>query len=249
MEQAFSRTEMLLGKAAMEKLAASRVAVFGIGGVGGYVCEALVRSGIGAFDLVDSDVVSLSNLNRQIIALRSTLGRYKTEVMKERMLDINPAADVRVHNCFFLPENRDAFPFDTYDYVVDAVDTVAAKLALAEAAREYGVPLISSMGAGNKLDGSAVRDSDILETRPDPLSRVMRRELKKRGIERLKVVWSEEPPMIPRREETPEEQPGGSGRTPGSVAFAPSVAGLILAGEVIRDLTAELRSGRREIDG
>ena len=239
MEQAFSRTEMLLGRAAMERLSASRVAVFGIGGVGGYVCEALVRSGIGAFDLVDSDTVSLSNLNRQIIALRSTLGRYKTEVMKERMLDINPEVDVRVYNCFFLPENREVFPFATYDYIVDAVDTVSAKLALAETAREHGIPLISSMGAGNKLDGSAFRIADISETHTDPLARVMRRELKKRGIERLKVVWSEEPPMSAREAEAKEELSGKPGRIPpGSVAFVPSVAGLILAGEVIRDLTA-----------
>ena len=242
MELAFSRTEKLLGKAAMEKLAKSRVAVFGIGGVGGYVCEALVRSGVGAFDLVDSDVVSISNLNRQIIALRSTLGRYKTEAMRERMLDINPEADVRVYNCFFLPENRDEFPFTDYDYVVDAVDTVSAKLALAETAMENGVPLISSMGAGNKLDGSAFRVSDIFETHTDPLARVMRRELKKRGIERLKVVWSEEPPMNPRQEDAEEDPSGKPCRTPpGSVAFAPSAAGLILAGEVVRDLTAGLR--------
>ncbi|MBR6951426.1 MAG: tRNA threonylcarbamoyladenosine dehydratase [Oscillospiraceae bacterium] len=241
MDQAFSRTEMLLGKAAMEKLAASRVAVFGIGGVGGYVCEALVRSGVGAFDLVDSDTVSLSNLNRQIIALRSTVGRFKTEVMRERMLDINPAADVRVYNRFFLPENKDTFPFAEYDYVVDAVDTVSAKLALAEAAAEYGIPLISAMGAGNKLDGSAFRVSDISRTHTDPLARVMRRELKKRGIEKLKVVWSDEPPLTPWRKETEEDRPGKQGRTPGSVAFAPSAAGLILAGEVIRDLTDGLR--------
>ena len=241
MEQAFSRTERLLGKAAMEKLRKSRVAVFGIGGVGGYVCEALVRSGIGAFDLVDSDVVSPSNLNRQIIALHSTMGRYKTEVMRERMLDINPETDVRVYNCFFLPENRDEFPFPSYDYVVDAMDTVSAKLALAETAKEHGIPLISSMGAGNKLDGSAFRVSDVFETHTDPLARVMRRELKKRGIERLKVVWSEEPPLAS-QEETEEDPSGKPGRTaPGSVAFAPSVAGLILAGEVIRDLTAGLR--------
>ena len=242
MEQAFSRTEMLLGRAAMEKLASSRVAVFGIGGVGGYVCEALVRSGVGAFDLVDSDIVSPSNLNRQIIALRSTLGRQKTEVMRERMMDVNPDADVRVYNCFFLPENRDEFPFASYDYVVDAVDTVSAKLALAEAAKEYGVPLISSMGAGNKLDGSAFRVSDISETHTDPLARVMRRELKKKGIDRLKVVWSEESPLTPRKEDTEADPSGKPGRTPpGSAVFAPAAAGLILAGEVIMDLTAGLR--------
>ncbi|MBR4743473.1 MAG: tRNA threonylcarbamoyladenosine dehydratase [Oscillospiraceae bacterium] len=243
MEQAFSRTERLLGKAAMEKLAASRVAVFGIGGVGGFVCEALVRSGVGAFELVDSDTVSISNLNRQIIALRSTVGRYKTEVMKERMLDINPDADIRLHTCFFLPENEDQFPFGSYDYIVDAVDTVAAKLALAGKAKEYGIPVISAMGAGNKLEGSGFRVSDISETRTDPLARVMRRELKKRGIDRLKVVWSDEAPMVPRTDGGPmEEDDGGCRRTaPGSLAFVPSAAGLIIAGEVVKDLTAGLR--------
>ena len=249
MEDQFERLELLLGEQTIDRLKASTVAIFGIGGVGGYVTEALARSGVGSFVLVDNDVVSITNLNRQIIALHSTVGKSKVEVMAERIRDINPDAKVTVKQCFFLPETADEFDFSSYDYVADCVDTVAAKLALAEAVREYGVPLISSMGAGNKLDGSAFRVSDIFETRTDPLARVMRRELKKRGIERLKVVWSEEPPMTLRREETPEEQPGGSGRTPGSVAFAPSVAGLILAGEVIRDLTAELRSGRREIDG
>ena len=244
----FSRTELLLGKEAMERLAGSRVAVFGIGGVGGYVCEALVRSGVGAFDLIDDDKVCLTNLNRQIIATRSTVGKYKTEVMKERILDINPDADVRIHNCFFLPENADEFPFEEYDYVVDAVDTVTAKIALVMKAKEKEIPIISSMGAGNKLDGSQFRVADIYKTKVCPLAKVMRRELKKRGVKKLKVVYSEEQPI------TPTEDMAISCRTncicppgakhkcterraiPGSVAFVPSVAGLIIAGEVVKDL-------------
>jgi len=182
MTEQFTRTEMLLGKEAMEKLAASRVAVFGIGGVGGYVCEALARSGVGAFDLIDNDKVCLSNLNRQIIALRSTLGRYKAEVMRERILEINPEAVVRVYPLFFLPENAGEIPFCEYDYIVDAIDTVTAKLELAVRAKEYGIPVISSMGTGNKLDGSLFQVADIYETKVCPLAKVMRRELKKRGI-------------------------------------------------------------------
>ena len=197
----FSRTELLLGKRAMEKLSASRVAVFGIGGVGGYVCEALVRSGVGAFDLIDNDRVCLSNLNRQIIATRKTVGKYKTEVMKERMLDINPDADVRIRNCFFLPENAQEFHFEAYDYVVDAVDTVTAKIEIILKAQESGVPIISSMGAGNKLDGSRFRVADIYQTKVCPLAKVMRRELKKRGVGKLKVVYSEEAPLTPRWED------------------------------------------------
>lgn len=244
----FSRTELLLGKDAMKRLADARVAVFGIGGVGGYVCEALVRSGVGAFDLIDDDKVCLTNLNRQIIATRKTVGRYKTEVMKERILDINPDADVRIHNCFFLPENADEFPFEEYDYVVDAVDTVTAKIALVMKAKEKDIPIISSMGAGNKLDGSQFRVADIYKTKVCPLAKVMRRELKKRGVKKLKVVYSEEQPL------TPVEDMAVSCRTncicppgaehkctqrraiPGSVAFVPSVAGLIIAGEVVKDL-------------
>ena len=178
----FSRTELLLGKEAMDRLAGARVAVFGIGGVGGYVCEALVRSGVGAFDLIDDDKVCLTNLNRQIIATRKTVGRYKTEVMKERIHDINPDADVQIHNCFFLPENADEFHFEEYDYVVDAVDSVTAKIALVMKAQETGTPIISSMGAGNKLDGSQFRVADIYKTKVCPLAKVMRRELKKRGV-------------------------------------------------------------------
>ncbi|HBA48172.1 MAG TPA: tRNA threonylcarbamoyladenosine dehydratase [Lachnospiraceae bacterium] len=244
----FSRTELLLGKRAMEKLAAARVAVFGIGGVGGYVCEALVRSGVGAFDLIDNDRVCLTNLNRQIIATRRTIGRYKTEVMKERILDINPDAEVRIHNCFFLPENADTFPFQEYDYIVDAVDTVAAKIELVMKAQEKGVPIISSMGAGNKLDGSQFRVSDIYQTKMCPLAKVMRRELKKRGVQGLKVVYSEETPVKPFEDIkiVTEENgvcPSGTEQKitqrraiPGSVAFVPSVAGLIIAGEAVKDL-------------
>ena len=247
----FSRTELLLGKEAMEKLAHSRVAVFGIGGVGGYVCEALVRSGVGAFDLIDDDKVCLTNLNRQIIATRSTVGKYKTDVMMERMKDINPDVEVQVHKCFFLPENADSFPFADYDYVVDAVDTVTAKISLVMKAQEAGVPIISSMGAGKKLDASAFRVADIYKTKVCPLARVMRRELKKRGVKKLKVVYSEEQPT------RPLEDMGISCRTncicppgakhkcterrdiPGSTAFVPSVAGLIIAGEVVKDLTGK----------
>ena len=227
---------MLLGQPAMEALAKRRVAVFGIGGVGGYVCEALVRSGVGAFDLVDDDRVSLTNLNRQIIATHRTVGRYKVEVMRERMLEINPDADVRALRRFVLPENADEFPFDAYDYVVDAVDTVSAKLALIEKSRQHGVPVISAMGAGNKLDPGRFRVSDISQTHTCPLARVMRRELKKRGIDRLKVVWSDETPICP-AEEASETAPGRRA-IPGSTAFVPAVAGLMIAGEVIRDLTA-----------
>ena len=220
----------------MDKLRSSRVAVFGIGGVGGYVCEALVRSGIGAFDLTDNDRVSLTNLNRQIIATMSTIGEYKTEVMKKRMLDINPEADVRIHNCFFLPENANDFPFAEYDYVVDAVDTVTAKIELVMKCREEGVPIISSMGAGNKLDASAFKVSDIYKTSVCPLAKVMRHELKKRGIGELKVVYSEEPPISPVGDIEDEGNPGRRS-IPGSTAFVPSAAGLIIAGEVVRDLT------------
>ena len=241
MQDQFSRTRLLLGEAALEKLAKCRVAVFGVGGVGGYVSEALVRSGVGAFDLVDDDQVALTNLNRQIIATHSTLGRDKVEVMAERMRDINPAVDVRLRKCFFLPENADEFPFDEYDYVVDAVDTVAAKLALIEKARAHGVPVISAMGAGNKLDPGRFRVSDISQTNTCPLARVMRRELHKRGIDHVKVVWSDEPPVQPMGEA--EDAPAGHVRrsTPGSTAFAPAVAGLMIAGEVVKDLTADDR--------
>lgn len=233
----FSRTELLLGKEGVKRLADARVAVFGIGGVGGYVCEALVRSGIGAFDLIDSDTVSLTNLNRQIIATHSSIGRYKVDVMKERMLDINPEVQVQTYQCFFLPEQADAFPFGTYDYIVDAVDTVTAKIALVETARAYQVPIISSMGAGNKLDASLFRVADIYQTRVCPLAKVMRRELKKRGIDHLKVVYSEEKALSPRTEECAQEENVQKRSIPGSVAFVPSAAGLVIAGEVVRDLS------------
>ncbi|MBO4484965.1 MAG: tRNA threonylcarbamoyladenosine dehydratase [Lachnospiraceae bacterium] len=230
----FSRTELLLGKAAMERLAGCRVAVFGIGGVGGYVCEALARSGVGALDLIDNDTVCQSNINRQIIATQKTVGRYKTEVMKERILDINPDAVVNTCNCFFLPENASDFPFEKYDYVVDAIDTVTAKIELVLQCQKLGVPIMSSMGAGNKLDPTLFRVADIYKTSMDPLAKVIRWELKARGVKKLKVVYSEETPIVPAES---EEAPSGSRRsTPGSIAFVPSVAGLIIAGEVIKDL-------------
>ncbi len=239
MSEELCRTEWLLGKLAMERLRCARVAVFGIGGVGGYAAEALARSGVGALDLVDRDVVSRSNLNRQIIALHSTIGRSKVEVMRERILDINPEAQVRAWQLFYLPETADQFDFRQYDYIVDAVDTVTAKLELAVRAQEAEVPLISCMGAGNKLDPTGFRVADIGETFGCPLARVMRRELRKRGIPRLKVVFSPEPPRKPMAEPEDEgsRKEGKEGRpSPGSIAFVPSVAGLIAAGAVIRDL-------------
>lgn len=235
MREQFQRTEILLGHEALDRLALARVAVFGIGGVGGYVCEALARSGVGAFDLIDKDKVCLTNLNRQIIATHRTIGRDKADVMRERILEINPSAIVRVHPCFFLPENAGRFSFAEYDYVVDAVDTVTAKIELVLRAQEAGTPVISSMGAGNKLDAGAFRVADIYETKVCPLAKVMRRELRKRGVERLKVVYSEEEPLTPHTE--PEEEGRAGRRTPGSVAFVPSVAGLMIAGEVVKDLT------------
>ena len=245
----FSRTQLLLGGEAMKKLSESRVAVFGVGGVGGYACEAFVRSGVGHFDLIDDDKVCLTNLNRQIIATRKTVGKYKTDVMKERMLEINPEVDVTIHKCFFLPENADEFPFSEYDYVIDAVDTVTAKLELVMKCRELNVPIISSMGAGNKLDASAFRVADIYKTKMCPLAKVMRRELKKRGVKKLKVVYSEEKPTRPIEDMSVSCRtncicpPGAAHKCterrdiPGSVAFVPSVAGLIIAGEVVKDLT------------
>lgn len=249
MREEFSRTEMLLGGEAMDRLSRARVAVFGIGGVGGYVCEALARSGVGALDLIDRDRVALSNVNRQIIATQKTVGKYKTDVMRERILDINPDIQVRVHKCFYLPETKDVFDFTEYSYIVDAVDTVTAKIQLVLEAERAGVPIISSMGAGNKTDPSGFCVSDIYKTSVCPLAKVMRRELKKRGIKKLKVVYSKEQPLTPldnREGETDGErlegqERGGSRRraVPGSCAFVPSVAGLILAGEVVRDLTGE----------
>ena len=246
----FSRTQLLLGSEAMELLGKKKVAVFGIGGVGGYVCEALVRSGIGAFDLVDDDKVSLTNLNRQIIATRKTVGKYKTEVMRDRMLEINPEVKVDIHKCFFLPENADEFPFEEYDYIVDAVDTVTAKIELILRSQKAGKPIISAMGAGNKLDAGRLRIADIYETKICPLARVMRRELKKRDVKNLKVVYSDEPPISPVEDMSiscltnctcpPEEQRESSERRsiPGSTAFVPAVAGLLIAGEIIKDLVS-----------
>lgn len=260
MQNRFVRTEMLLGSDNMEKLKRSHVIIFGIGGVGGYVVEALARSGVGELTLVDDDVVAESNINRQIIATTRTVGMAKTEAAKERVLEINP--DIKVHACqmFYLPETADRFNFTQYDYVVDAIDTVSGKIALAVEAERCGVPVISSMGAGNKLDASAFEVADIYETSVCPLARVMRRELKKRGVGKLKVVYSKEEPMTPIDEEvlagacadlSHENQPVIQNgftqenssttvrkrQTPGSVAFVPSVAGLILAGEVVKDLT------------
>ena len=232
----FSRTGLLLGEEAMEILKNARVAVFGIGGVGGYVTEALARSGVGALDLTDKDRVCLSNLNRQIIATHKSIGKYKTEVMRERILDINPEAEVRTHECFYLPETKGEFDFSSYSYVVDAVDTVTAKLSLAEEAKAAGVPIISSMGAGNKLNPFLFETADIYETSVCPLARVMRRELRKRGIDHLKVVYSKEAPLRPLREAD----------GPGSTAFVPSVAGLLIASEVIRDLTESAVRRARE---
>ncbi len=247
----FSRTQLLIGEEGINRLKGAKVAVFGIGGVGGYVCEALVRSGVGAFDLIDDDKVCLTNLNRQIIATRKTVGKYKVDVMKERILDINPDADVQVHKCFFLPENAADFPFEEYDYIVDAVDTVTAKISLVMKAKELNIPIISSMGAGNKLDASLFKVADIYQTKVCPLAKVMRRELKKRGVKKLKVVYSEEQPMTPIEDMAISCRsncicpPGAAHKCterraiPGSVAFVPSVAGLIIAGEVVKDLIAE----------
>ncbi|MCM1105801.1 MAG: tRNA threonylcarbamoyladenosine dehydratase [Blautia sp.] len=238
MQEQFARTRMLLGEG-MEKLKSARVAVFGIGGVGGYVAEALARSGVGAFMLVDNDRVSITNINRQIIATTKTVGQYKVDVMAERIADINPEAVVEVRRCFYLPENADSFDFSGFSYVVDAVDTVAAKLEIIQRAKEAGVSVISSMGAGNKLDAAQLHVTDIYKTSMCPLAKVMRRELKKRGVKELKVVYSTEPPIKPHGESTVSvEEAAKNGRraVPGSVAYVPPVAGLLLAGEVVKDL-------------
>lgn len=227
MNDQFSRTARLLGESAIQILSTCHVAIFGLGGVGGYAAEALVRSGIGRFELIDHDKVDITNLNRQIIATRKTIGREKTEVMRERMLSINPDADITIHPCFFLPENADSFDFSQYDYVVDAVDTVTAKIELVQRAVAAGVPIISSMGTGNKLNPAMLEVADIYKTSICPLARVMRRELKKRGVEKLKVVYSREEPF-----KTYD-------RTPGSTAFVPPAAGLLIASEVVRDLIGE----------
>ena len=229
----FSRTELILGNEAMEKLNNSTVAIFGIGGVGGYVCEALARSGVGHFILVDSDTVAITNINRQIIATLDTVGKYKCDVMKDRILSINPNAKIEIFNKFFLPENQDEFDFTKYDYVVDAVDTVTAKIAIVMKAKEANIPVISAMGAGNKLNPAMLEVSDIFKTSVDPLAKVMRLELKKRHINKLKVVYSKELPIKPR--ESVEES--NKREIPGSNAFVPTTMGLIIASEVVKDLT------------
>ncbi len=230
----FSRTELLLGEASVQKLKNCRVAVFGIGGVGGYAVEALARSGVGTLDLFDNDKVSLTNINRQIIALHSTIGVSKTTAAKNRILDINPSATVNTNDVFFMPENSGEFDFSVYDYVVDAIDTVAGKVALIEKAKEQNVPIISSMGAGNKLDATGFMVADISKTQVCPLARVMRKKLKDIGINHVKVVYSKEMPLTPMES---AEQKGTAGRpVPGSVAFVPSVVGLIIGAEVIKDL-------------
>lgn len=234
---------MLLGKEAMDILARSRVAVFGVGGVGGFAVEALVRSGVGKIDIIDNDKVCLTNLNRQIIATRSSVGRYKVDVMRERILDINPDAQVEARKCFYLPETSGEFDFSEYDYVVDAVDTVTAKIALIAQAKESGTRIISSMGAGNKTDPTMFEVADIEQTSVCPLARVMRRECRRRGITGVKVVYSKEKPL---RSESREADETG---VPGSIAFVPSVAGLILAGEVVRDLTKDAARRAREKAG
>lgn len=244
MWEQFSRTELLLGDKAMEKLSASHVAVFGVGGVGGYVVEALARSGVGAFTIVDNDTVCLSNLNRQIIATHDTIGKYKVDVMKERILSVNPEAEVNVHKCFFLPENAGDFDFSQYSYVVDAIDTVTAKIELVLRSQSAGVPILSSMGTGNKLDPTKLTIGDIYETSVCPLARVMRRELRKRQVKKLKVLYSTEEPRVPGAG-TAEENADAAGKEvktgrrsiPGSTAFVPPTAGLIIASEVVRELT------------
>lgn len=228
-ENQFERTALLLGKASVERLARKRVAVFGVGGVGGFVCEGLVRAGIGAIDIVDKDIVALSNINRQLIALHSTVGKNKVDVLEERLKDINKNLIIKKYKCFFLPETSETFDFREYDYVVDAIDTVTGKIELILKAKEAGVPIISAMGAGNKLDPTAFQVSDIYKTSVCPLARVMRRELKKRGVEKLKVVYSKEEPIKPQFEE-------GEEVVPGSVSFVPPALGLIIAGEIVKDL-------------
>lgn len=242
MTEEFKRTGLILGAQALEKLKGSRVCVFGVGGVGSYVVEALARSGVGSIDVVDNDEVATSNINRQIIALHSTVGMAKVDVAKDRILDINPECEVRTHKCFYLPETASEFEFDKYDYVVDAIDTVAAKIDIIMKCTELGTKVISSMGTGNKLDPTRIKVTDIYKTEGDPLARVMRRELKKRGVKKLKVVYSSEAPLTPDSEmmaqEMAELEKSGSSRrsVPGSVAFVPSVAGLVIASEVVKDL-------------
>lgn len=229
----FSRTELILGKEAMEKLASARVAVFGIGGVGGYTVEALVRSGVGAIDLIDDDKVCLTNINRQIYATHKTVGKYKVDVAAERIAEINPNAKVTTYKTFYTPETASQFDFSQYDYVVDAIDTVTGKIGLVLQAQEAGVPIISSMGAGNKLDSTAFQVADVYQTSVCPLAKVMRKELSKRGVKSLKVVYSKEKPLVPAQN---DEEISTKRQIPGSNAFVPPVVGLIIAGEVIKDI-------------
>ena len=237
MTSQFSRTTRILGENTIKILSDKHIAIFGLGGVGGYVAEALVRSGIGKFDLIDHDKIDITNLNRQIIATHKTIGRDKAEVMRERMLDINPAAEITIHPCFFLPENAADFEFKKYDYVVDAVDTVTAKIELVLRAREAGVPIISSMGTGNKRNPAMLEVADLYKTSVCPLARVMRRELKKRGVEELKVVYSREESLKPKETESTEKDTSRDERAiPGSTAFVPPAAGLLIASEVVKDL-------------
>jgi tRNA A37 threonylcarbamoyladenosine dehydratase len=241
MNEQFERTRILLGDKAMEKLKNSRVAVFGIGGVGGHLAEALVRSGIGEIDLIDDDDVSISNINRQAVATLSTVGQSKVEAAKKKFLDINESCKINIHKTFFTPETSDSFDFSQYDYVADAIDTVSGKIEIIVKCENSGTPVISSMGAGNKLDPTRFEVADIYKTETCPLARVLRRELKKRNIKKLKVVYSKEPAIVP--DVTAEEnQTHQKRQTPGSVAFVPSVVGLIMAGEIIKDLTKEFRN-------
>lgn len=232
MSHYFSRTQLLLGEAAMERLYKARVAVFGVGGVGGHAAEALARSGVGTIDLIDKDVVAMTNINRQLVATTKTIGQYKTDVMKERILSINPDAVINCHTVFYLPETADQFDFQQYDYIIDAVDTVTAKIELVMQAEKAGCPIISSMGAGNKLHPELFEIADIYKTSVCPLAKVMRKELRARGIKNLKVVYSKEIPIVPLE----SDEDSGKRQTPGSTSFVPSVAGLIMAGAVIRDL-------------
>ena len=241
MLEQFLRTEMLLGSEALTRLQSARVAVFCLGGVGGYVVEALARSGVGSLDLIDSDTVSVSNLNRQILATHSTVGMLKVDAARNRVLDINPACNVKTYPIFYTPDTADSFDFTQYDYIVDAIDTVTGKLALVERAKAAGTPIICCMGTGNKLDASAFRVADISKTTMCPLARVMRRELAKRGIRHLKVVYSQEEALAPTGWEE-EAAALGKRQIPGSVAFVPGAAGLLLAGEVVRDLAGFSRA-------
>lgn len=233
MLEEISRTELLIGREGIEKLQSAKIAVFGVGGVGGYVVEALARCGVGTLVITDNDTVNISNINRQIIALHSTIDRPKTEVMKERVLDINPSAKVELHNCFYLPENHDDYNFAEYDYVIDCVDTVAAKIDIILEAQRAGTPVISSMGTGNKLNPQLLEISDIYKTSVCPLARVMRYELKKRGVKKLKVLYSKENPI---KVSAPLEEGSKRRSIPGSIAFVPAAAGLIIASEVVKDL-------------